>query len=67
MAWPIERKVRWGLGIAVVVLSGLGLMAYALIVNFMNTSEWLLHTHRVIETTQGTRTGLDDAETSVRG
>ncbi len=67
MDWPIERKVQWGLGIAVVALCGLGLIAYALIVTFVNTSDWLIHTHLVIEATQGARTGLDDAETSVRG
>jgi PAS domain S-box-containing protein len=67
MALLIERKVQWGLGFAVVVLCGLGMIAYALIVTFVNTSNWLIHTHRVIEATQGARTGLDDAETSVRG
>jgi PAS domain S-box-containing protein len=67
MHWPIERKVTWGLGIAVFALCGMGLIAYALILTFVNTSNWLIHTHLVIETIQGVRAGLDDAETSVRG
>ena len=67
MDWPIERKVQWGLGIAVAVLCSLGMIAYALIVTFVNTSDWVVHTHLVIEAIQGARTGLDDAETSVRG
>ena len=67
MNWPIEKKVQWGLGIAIAVLCGMGMIAYALAVTFVNTSDWLIYTHVVIEATQGARTGLDDAETSVRG
>ncbi len=67
MDWPIERKVQWGLGITVVVLCGMGMIAYALIVSFVNTSNWVIHTHLVIEATQGARTSLDDAESAVRG
>jgi PAS domain S-box-containing protein len=67
MGWPIERKVQWGLGIAVAVLCSLGMIAYAVILSFVNTSDWVLHTHLVIESTQGARTALDDAETAVRG
>jgi PAS domain S-box-containing protein len=67
MDWPIEKKVQWGLGIAVAVLCGMGMIAYALIVSLINTNNWVIHTHRVIESIQGARTGLDDAETSVRG
>ena len=67
MDWPIERKVQWGLGITVVVLCGMGMIAYALIVSFVNTSNWVIHTHLVIESTQGARTSLDDAESAVRG
>jgi PAS domain S-box-containing protein len=67
MEWPIERKVRWGLGIAIAVLCSMGMIAYALIVSFVNTSNWLIYTHLVIEGTQGARTGLDDAEAAVRG
>jgi len=67
MDWPIERKVQWGLGIAVAVLCSLGMVAYALNVSFVNTSNWVIHTHLVIETIQRARTDLDDAETSVRG
>ena len=67
MYWPIERKVQWGLGFAVAVLCSMGMIAYALVVSFVNTSNWVIHTHLVIESIQGARTGLDDAETSVRG
>ena len=67
MDWPIEKKVQWGLGFAVAVLCGMGMIAYALVVSFVNTSNWVIHTHLVIESIQGARTGLDDAETAVRG
>jgi PAS domain S-box-containing protein len=67
MEWPIERKVKWGLGIAVAVLCVLGLIAYALIVSFVNTSDQVVHTHLVIENIQGARAGLDGAEAAVRG
>lgn len=67
MDWPIERKVQWGLGFAVAVLCSIGMIAYALVVSFVNTSNWVIQTHLVIESIQGARTGLDDAETSVRG
>ena len=45
MDWPIERKVNGVLGIAIAVLCGMGIIAYALIVSFVNTSNWLIHTH----------------------
>jgi PAS domain S-box-containing protein len=67
MRWTIERKIHWGLGIAVAVLCSLAMIAYALIVSFVNTSNWVLHSHVVIETTSGVRTALDDAETAARG
>lgn len=67
MDGPIERKIQWGLGIAVAVLCSLGMIAFALAVSFVNTGNWVVHTHLVIETNQGARTALDDAETSVRG
>ncbi len=67
MKWPIERRVQLGLAIAGVVLCSLGLITYAQIASFERTSDLLIHTHLVIETIEGARTGLDDAETSVRG
>ncbi len=67
MASSVERKVQLGLGIAVAALCSLGMIAYALIVSFVNTSNWVLHTHLVIETIQAARTDLGDAESSVRG
>ncbi len=67
MNWPIERRVQFGLAIAGVVLCSLGVITYALIRSFVKTSDLVVHTHLVIETIEGARTGLDDAETSVRG
>lgn len=67
MNWPIERRVQFGLAIAGVVLCSLGVITYALILSFVKTSDLVIHTHLVIETIEGARTGLDDAETSVRG
>ncbi len=67
MKWPIERRVQLGLAVAGVVLCCLGMITYALIVGFIRTSDQVIQTHLVIESIEGARTGLDDAETSVRG
>ncbi len=67
MKWPIERRVQLGLAIAGVILCGLGMITYELILGFVRTSDLVIHTHLVIESIEGARTGLDDAETSVRG
>jgi CHASE3 domain sensor protein len=65
--WTFGRKIAAGFSISLVLLMAIGTVAYASISKLTRTSQWVTHTHEVLEHIAGVLSSLKDAETGQRG
>jgi methyl-accepting chemotaxis protein len=66
-SWTFGRKIAAGFALSLVLLIGIGAVAYSSISKLTSTSEWVTHTHEVLEHIAGVLNLLKDAETGQRG
>jgi CHASE3 domain sensor protein len=65
--WTFGRKIAAGFALSLILLIGIGTVAYTNISKLTATSEWVDHTHEVLEHIAGVLSLLKDAETGQRG
>ena len=65
--WTFGRKIAAGFTLAVVLLLIVGTVAYRSLHTLTKTSEWVTHTHLVLERIAATSSQLNDAEIGQRG
>ena len=65
--WTFGRKIAAGFALSLVLLIAIGTVAYVNISKLKATSEWVTHTHEVLEHIAGVVSQLKDAETGQRG
>ncbi len=63
----IGTRILAGYGLALVVVGGVGIMAYRSTKELIDGADWVTHTHKVKETLAALLTSLTDAETGERG
>ncbi|HEY4652620.1 MAG TPA: CHASE3 domain-containing protein, partial [Pontibacter sp.] len=68
MKWESERKlINAGFGLALVLLILLSLLTYQLFRTGVENTQWVKHTHLVLEGSKELLSNLKDAETGQRG
>lgn len=67
MKWSIGKKIGSVFGTALVVLLVLGLVSYNSTAKLIESSEWVRHTHEVLDDINEVFSGMTDAETAERG
>jgi methyl-accepting chemotaxis protein len=65
--WTFGKKIAAGFALSLSLLIGIGAVAYTNITKLNATSEWVTHTHEVLEHVAGVLSQLKDAETGQRG
>jgi methyl-accepting chemotaxis protein len=65
--WTFGRKIAAGFALSLVLLIAIGAVAYSSISKLTSTSQWVTHTHEVLEHVAGVLNLLKDAETGQRG
>jgi methyl-accepting chemotaxis protein len=65
--WTFGRKIAAGFALSLILLIAIGTVAYTNISKLTATSEWVTHTHDVLEHIAGVLSELKDAETGQRG
>jgi methyl-accepting chemotaxis protein len=65
--WTFGKKIAAGFALSFVLLIAIGAVAYTSINKLTNTSQWVTHTHEVLEHIAGVLSLLKDAETGQRG
>jgi CHASE3 domain sensor protein len=65
--WTFGRKIAAGFALSLVLLIAIGTVSYLSITKLMRTSEWVAHTHEVLERIDNVLSSLKDAETGQRG
>jgi len=65
--WTFGKKIAAGFALALVLLIIIGTVAYTSINKLTSTSQWVTHTHEVLERVAGVLSMLKDAETGQRG
>jgi methyl-accepting chemotaxis protein len=65
--WTFGRKIAAGFALSFVLLIAIGAVAYTSINKLTSTSQWVTHTHEVLERIAGVLSLLKDAETGQRG
>ena len=65
--WTFGRKIAAGFALSLILLMAIGTVAYTNISKLTATSEWVTHTHEVLEHIAGVMSLLKDAETGQRG
>jgi methyl-accepting chemotaxis protein len=65
--WTFGRKIAAGFALSLILLIAIGTVAYTNISKLTATSEWVTHTHDVLEHIAGVLSLLRDAETGQRG
>jgi methyl-accepting chemotaxis protein len=65
--WTFGRKIAAGFALSLILLIAIGTVAYTNITKLTATSEWVTHTHQVLEHIAGVMSLLKDAETGQRG
>jgi methyl-accepting chemotaxis protein len=65
--WTFGRKIAAGFALSFVLLLAIGAVAYTSINKLTSTSQWVTHTHEVLEHIAGVLSLLKDAETGQRG
>jgi methyl-accepting chemotaxis protein len=65
--WTFGRKIAAGFALSLILLIAIGTVAYTNISKLTATSEWVTHTHEVLEHIAGIFSLLKDAETGQRG
>lgn len=67
MKFTVGTKIASGFGLAAGVLLVVGSASYHVTGKLTDTSDWVTHTHLVLEKLQGVRLGFSEAESGVRG
>jgi CHASE3 domain sensor protein len=65
--WTFGRKIAGGFALALVLLIAIGAVSYRSFAKLATSSEWVTHTHQVLEHISGLYGQLKDAETGQRG
>jgi methyl-accepting chemotaxis protein len=65
--WTFGRKIAAGFALSSVLLIAIGAVAYTSINKLTSTSQWVIHTHEVLEHIVGVLSLLKDAESGQRG
>jgi methyl-accepting chemotaxis protein len=65
--WTFGKKIATGFALSFVLLIAIGTVAYTSINKLTRTSQWVTHTHEVLEHIAGVLSLLKDAETGQRG
>jgi len=65
--WTFGKKIAAGFALAFLLLTAIGTVAYRSISTLTSTSEWVTHTHEVLEHIAGVLSLAKDAETGQRG
>jgi CHASE3 domain sensor protein len=65
--WTFGKKIAAGFALSLILLMAIGTVAYTNISKLTATSEWVTHTHDVLEHIAGVTSQLKDAETGQRG
>jgi CHASE3 domain sensor protein len=65
--WTFGRKIAAGFALALLLLIVIGGVSYSSFSKLMRTSQWVTHTHEVLEHIAGVISLLKDAETGQRG
>jgi len=65
--WTFGRKIAGGFAIALALLIVIGVVSYRSFVKLATTSQWVTHTHQVLEHVSGLYGQIKDAETGQRG
>lgn len=63
----IGTRILAGYGLALLVVGGVGVVAYRSLGESIDSSDWVIHTHKVKETINQVLSALKDAETGQRG
>jgi methyl-accepting chemotaxis protein len=63
----IGTRILAGYGLALLVVGGVGIVAYRGVTELVDSADWVTHTHKVKETTSEVLGALRDAETGQRG
>jgi methyl-accepting chemotaxis protein len=63
----IGARILTGYGLALLVVGGVGIVAYRATLELVDTSDWVTHTHKVKEKLAEVLSALKDAETGQRG
>jgi methyl-accepting chemotaxis protein len=66
MKWSIGMKIGGGFGLVLVILLVIGGVSYRNSTAFRESSEWVAHTHQVLEELQDLLVHIVDAETGTR-
>jgi methyl-accepting chemotaxis protein len=67
MKWNVGTKIGTGFGLALAILTAIGITAYRSIAKLTDTANWVDHTHQVLETLESVVSTMKDAETGQRG
>jgi diguanylate cyclase (GGDEF)-like protein len=67
MKWSIEKSISSGFGLALLVLSLVGGLAYWNTTQLINTASWVNHTYQVLEAKERLLSHMANAETGQRG
>jgi methyl-accepting chemotaxis protein len=67
MKWNVGMKIGTGFGLALAILTTIGIIAYRSIAKLTYTADWVDHTHQVLETLESITSTMKDAETGQRG
>jgi methyl-accepting chemotaxis protein len=65
--WTFGRKIAVAFALKFVLLVSIGAVAYTTINRLTSSSQWIAHTHEVLEGIAGVLSSLKDAETGQRG
>jgi methyl-accepting chemotaxis protein len=65
--WTFGRKIAAGFALSLVLLIAIGAVTYTSINKLTSTSQWVTHTHDVLERIDAVLGTLNDAETGQRG
>src|SRR5260370_34378627 len=65
--WTFGRKIAAGFALSFVLLLAIGSVSYRSIGKLTSTSQWVTHTHEVLEHIAAVLSSLKDAETGQRG
>ena len=66
-SWTIGRRLAAGFALVVVLMTAIGFVSYTNTQALVDNSDWVEHTHEVLDRTDAITSALKDAETGQRG
>jgi methyl-accepting chemotaxis protein len=67
MKFTVGVKILFGFGLALLILAVVGAMSYRSTTLLIDNSDWVAHSHRVVETLESVVAQMTNAETGQRG